>query len=118
VVVMALIFWVAAVVVVVFWVFSYSNTAVTRNLKYKGYLVRTGLLTLIFSKDKKQTPQIDPDVIKDSPRNDHKRVIFIRHGESQWNEVFNKGLKGLFVNLGVAILAEIKLLITRDSVFF
>ena len=32
----------------------------------------------------------DPDEIKDLPSK-MKRIIFIRHGESDWNDVFNKG---------------------------
>jgi broad specificity phosphatase PhoE len=48
-----------------------------------------------------------------------KRLIFLRHGESQWNEVFNKGFgPSFFLRLAKAFVREIRLLSTRDSVFF
>ncbi|CAN0440510.1 unnamed protein product, partial [Laminaria digitata] len=48
-----------------------------------------------------------------------KRVIFLRHGESEWNEVFNRGFGPMFlVRLVKAFVREVMMLSTRDSVFF
>ncbi|CAN0520750.1 unnamed protein product, partial [Ectocarpus sp. 12 AP-2014] len=48
-----------------------------------------------------------------------KRIIFIRHGESEWNEVFNRGFGPSFlVRLVSAFVREVMMLSTRDSVFF
>lgn len=47
-----------------------------------------------------------------------KKVIFVRHGESEWNMVFNKGFGPMFiVRLLGAVVREILLIPTRDSVF-
>ena len=45
-----------------------------------------------------------------------KRIIFIRHGESDWNDVFNKGFGPSFIfRLVGAIWRETLLMITNDS---
>ncbi len=59
----------------------------------------------------------DPDNIKDVPCK-MKRIIFIRHGESDWNDVFNKGFGPmLLVRLIKAMIREFFLMVTMDSVF-
>ena len=59
----------------------------------------------------------DPDSIKDAPSK-MKRIIFIRHGESDWNEVFNKGFGPMFVvRLVKAMWRELLLMVTMDSAF-
>lgn len=46
------------------------------------------------------------------------KVVFIRHGESAWNTVFNKGSKLLVpLKLARALAAEAALLFDQDSVF-
>jgi hypothetical protein len=46
-----------------------------------------------------------------------KRVVFIRHGESVWNEIFNKSKVMLVPRLLKSICIEIAFMVTRDSVF-
>jgi hypothetical protein len=47
-----------------------------------------------------------------------KRIIFIRHGESDWNNVFNKGFNASFpFRLLSAMFRELRLFTSADSVF-
>ena len=57
----------------------------------------------------------DPDSIKDAPST-MKRIIFIRHGESGWNEVFNKGFGPIFVvSVVTAMWRELLMMVSMDS---
>ena len=48
-----------------------------------------------------------------------KKIVFVRHGESAWNQVFNRGFGPSFITrLGSAVGEEARLLPTLDSVFF
>ena len=79
-----------------------------------------GILYMITSRDgkglgSKKNP--DPDEIYGAETS-VKRVIFIRHGESDWNDIFNKGFGiSMAMRLFSAIIREITLLVTTDSVF-
>eukprot|EP00124_Ichthyophonus_hoferi_P003673 Ihof_evm2s334 gene=Ihof_evmTU2s334 len=74
---------------------------------------------MIFSKDRKWSKPLDPDVIKDATDVRTKTIIFIRHGESDWNEVFNRGFGPTFpIRLIKGIFRELINLVTRDSLFF
>jgi broad specificity phosphatase PhoE len=61
------------------------------EVRHKVYLFTFGIVVMIVTSDmrwnKKKLP--DPDSIKGKPGNTKKRIIFIRHGESLWNEAFN-----------------------------
>lgn len=85
-------------------------------LRYKLHLVRLGMGHLAFSSDRRFPRKIL------SPENlsveEEKDIIFIRHGESDWNEVFNKGLSGMFGRFSKAIRREVRLATTLDSCFF
>jgi len=73
----------------------------------------------ISSKKLKQIP--DADLIKPSlaeKKYPEKRIIFIRHGESDWNLIFNKGILKLPFRLFFAILREVKLFASGDSSFY
>jgi hypothetical protein len=90
------------------------------NLRYKARLNAQGLLSMCCSTDKKWKPEQtgwDPDVIKDAHNKQVKRIIFLRHGESTWNNIFNKGLKMLLPRLIIAVIKEMTLLITKASLF-
>lgn len=51
-------------------------------------------------------------------QNKSKRVIFIRHGESDWNSVFNKGFGITFLpRLIYALIKETLLFLFLDSIF-
>ncbi|POM70958.1 Hypothetical protein PHPALM_12543 [Phytophthora palmivora] len=57
---------------------------------------------------------VDPDTVVTK----HKRVLFVRHAESEWNVVFNRGLNlRALVSLLRAMVREWLLLPTGDSVF-
>mmetsp|Transcript_17643 Transcript_17643/g.25444 ORF Transcript_17643/g.25444 Transcript_17643/m.25444 type:complete len:353 (+) Transcript_17643:1076-2134(+) len=77
---------------------------------------------MIYSKDSKGVgPKYnkDPDLIASTTTsNKRKRLVFIRHGESDWNNVFNKGFNlSMFARLANAIRQEFFLLPSADSVF-
>ena len=108
--------FVPLVLVLVLWVASlYSESAA--NFVYKLHLLRLGASHLLLSTDKKwKKPVGDSGRIRE--RRKQKRVVLIRHGESQWNVVFNKGLNASFPKrLGNALHQELMLLGTLDSVF-
>ncbi|KAK3266742.1 hypothetical protein CYMTET_24659 [Cymbomonas tetramitiformis] len=66
----------------------------------------------------KKKKQPDSDLIKDNARLDVKNVVFIRHGESDWNDMFNRGYGPMFpVRVIFGLLREIFLLPTEDSTF-
>mmetsp|Transcript_17359 Transcript_17359/g.32906 ORF Transcript_17359/g.32906 Transcript_17359/m.32906 type:complete len:466 (+) Transcript_17359:275-1672(+) len=84
--------------VICFLIFNFS--AALHKLK----LTIQGIAYLIFCKDKSWPKQSDPKIffqnIKDQNSNVVKKtIIFVRHGESTWNDTFNKGHRslGIFV---------------------
>lgn len=64
-----------------------------RAAKEKIKLIVTTFQFLLLSKDKKwKKPAEDPaSFFKDEEGVDKKTIIFLRHGESTWNDTFNKG---------------------------
>lgn len=70
------------------------------------------------SGDKKTRKPDDAPMNYDSPSCKRMKVIFIRHGESEWNAVFNKGSKlTLPVRLVRALVNEALMLFEQDSLF-
>uniref|UniRef100_M4B4F4 Uncharacterized protein n=1 Tax=Hyaloperonospora arabidopsidis (strain Emoy2) TaxID=559515 RepID=M4B4F4_HYAAE len=106
------------------------------HIAWKLQLFSIALLHLLFSSDKQwllRTPPAIPAATEPSLTivpvdaavdqqvaivTKHRRVIFVRHAESEWNVVFNSGfnLRAL-VRLFRAVLREWLLLPTGDSVF-
>jgi len=85
------------------------------NVVYKLHLIRLGLTHLLFSSDKKWKKLGDPDRVT---KKRSKTIYFVRHGESAWNVVFNKGFGKTFPKrLGNALQKEANLFTTLDSVF-
>lgn len=76
-----------AVVAAAYVASFYSNAAA--NLWFKTRLFATGAAQMVLSQDRKWEKQPDSDLIKNAPDLQTKQVIFIRHGESDWNEVRN-----------------------------
>eukprot|EP00667_Euglena_gracilis_P016858 EG_transcript_17694 len=103
----------------VLWMFALTN-AWAANLLYKCQLATMGVTHLLFSRDTKWDKKGDSAIVQDMEPLDTRRIVFVRHGESQWNEVFNKGFGPSFiVRLVKAIIAELLLLpYADDSVFF
>lgn len=60
----------------------------------------------------------DPDLLLTRPLTNKKTVVFIRHGESDWNYVFNKGINlSVFVRLLRTLIEELLLFGTVNSCF-
>ena len=97
----------------------------------RAVLFKTGLFTkaiahMALSREKQGWPtRVDPVVAQDGGAEtplatvvSTKRVIFVRHGESTWNEIFNRGFGVRFpVRLFEGVLAELLLLFTKSSFF-
>ena len=110
-------------VLLISWVFSSRED---ENIRVKEFLRKVNIfvesvLFMLYSKDSKGVgPKYNPDPQYILSRSDvnKKTVIFIRHGESDWNLVFNKGINLSFPSrLFNAIKSELLLLFQLDSVF-
>ncbi|RYH25718.1 histidine phosphatase family protein [archaeon] len=109
-------------VAVVLWIFtSQENENVKiKSIFQKLFVYLDAIFYMIISKDTKglgpkKTP--DPNDIKDKNCKT-KTVIFIRHGESDWNNVFNKGINpGMLVRFLLAWKDEIWYWATGHSIF-
>jgi len=90
-----------------------------RNSLRKARVFGLGMVHMVRSKDRKWAKlAYDPAEIDDASTNQTIRVYFIRHGESEWNSVFNKGFGPSFLlRLFRSIVVESKLWFTRDSLF-
>lgn len=81
-------------------------------------LLLNGILCMVFGKDKSfNTKDIgyDPDQINEEYRI---TIIFIRHGRSKWNYIFNEGKMYVIPRLITALFEEFTMLITPDSILF
>jgi len=114
------------------WVIVYGVGAVSVGLAtyfwratlYKLRLYFRAVVYLLLSGDSKwkTTDVPDPGQLPTNARITKKKVIFVRHGESNWNETFNRGYNPIFFIPRViyACIYEWYLLIqgTRDSWFY
>lgn len=98
-----------------------AGTSLTaRTLLFKSRLYAASVAHLLLSNEKGGWPKNrpDPDVAKGLEFSAVKRVVFVRHGESTWNEVFNRGFGVTFpLRLLKGLLREGLMLITRSSFF-
>ena len=102
----------------VLWILALFSATVS-NVVYKLHLASLGARHLLFSRDKKWKKQPDPDAAVPADTPLEKKVIFIRHGESEWNLVFNKGFgPSFFIRLITALIREFLMVTTLDSIFF
>ena len=92
-----------------------ARTASVRKVAMLGQAIAHLALSRDKKWSKKKLP--DPDLIKGAATNKI-RIIFVRHGESIWNEIFNKGKLKLLPRLIFALLREALLWPTEDSIFF
>lgn len=89
------------------------------NFVYKLHLLRVGLTHMLFSTDRKWKKQADPEGLPVGEDSESKEVIFVRHGRSAWNNVFNEGFGADFPGrLFGALAREARESVTLDSVFF
>ena len=97
-------------------------TAIPSALVWKWVLYLSGTLQFVVSSEKKGMKRgiVSPDEVLQCKTVEKKTLVFIRHGESVWNEMFNKGFipHSFLFRLFRGILREFFLLTTRDSVFY
>lgn len=111
--------WICAICIYL-WLLSSS----TGNVRAKLAGMPIAFLHLLLSHDNKWKKQSDPQDIlnaasKSSDLARRKRVYFIRHGESMWNQVFNRGLDlGIVWRFISCVMQELHLLPFPDSVFW
>jgi hypothetical protein len=98
-----------------------AGSPLARALLFKTNLLARSLAHMLLSREKSGWPKRrpDPKVIAGSPAFlATKRIIFVRHGESTWNEVFNRGFNlGFPFRLFEGLLSELLLLPTKSSFF-
>lgn len=115
-------FVVALIVLLMLWIVSTKdneNVLIKRFVwKYKVFLNAT--LFLFISKEKKglgPKKNPDPDEIKGKEKG-KRTIVFIRHGESDWNNIFNKGINiGMLVRFIQGVMTELNLLSSANSCF-
>ncbi|CAE8583767.1 unnamed protein product [Polarella glacialis] len=85
----------------------------------KARLSLWSLWYFVASSDKKPRKPDDLKLEKHSASTRRMKIVFIRHGESEWNAVFNNGWK-IFLpfRLVRALINEGLMLFRRDSLFF
>jgi len=99
-------------------------TAIPAALVWKGLLYIRGTIQFIISSEKKGMSKgiENPDKALDPAltSSETKRIIFIRHGESVWNEMFNKGFMphSFLFRLVRGVVRELMMIPTRNSVFY
>lgn len=97
-----------------------NENLVLRHFWRKVSWYASGVWFMAFSGDNKRIGVkycVDSDTIK-KLQTKSKTIIFMRHGESDWNHVFNKGINlSLIVRLCLALLRETYLFLSLDSVF-
>ena len=76
-----------------------------------------GVVHMALSKEQKWPKRPDPAGVA-SAGAQRRTVVFVRHGESTWNEVFNRGFGPTFpLRLVAAAIRELFLIAALDSVF-
>lgn len=89
------------------------------NILFKLNLFTKGTVHMLFSRDKKwKKSKEDPKDVMSQKNLLKKTVIFVRHGESEWNAIFNMGIKNLPLRLVTGWVREFFMLGGRDSVFY
>ena len=87
----------------------------------KARLYALGLLAMAVGRDKRwRSRRVDARTVRAARLVESKRLVFVRHGESEWNRIFNVGPKALApFKLAIALLREGALLLRGDpgSVF-
>jgi len=84
--------------------------------RHKMWLWCRGIIFLIFSRESRGISKA-PDAGKLSLNKKKKTIIFIRHGESDWNEIFNDSKIKLLPRLIKGFFREAMMFMTKDSVF-
>lgn len=107
-----------------FWPFAAITALALTHVGKKCLIVGLGAYYLVMSKDKSFVPpRYDPGEILANEdkiiKKTTKTLILIRHGESIWNEVFNRGINWkLPFRLIYALARETMLFVTSDSCLY
>lgn len=103
----------------VIWTKEDENVFV-KHIFRKIHIYIDSIIFMILSKESKglgPKKNPDPELIK-GKETQKKTVIFIRHGESDWNDVFNKGINpGMISRMGKALYQEFRYFPSQNSVF-
>lgn len=85
----------------------------------KGRLGLNGFVYFFLSSDKKTRKPDDAVPDYHAPSCKKMKVVFIRHGQSEWNAVFNEGSKILLpFRFAKALVQEMLMFFDQDSIFF
>lgn len=84
----------------------------------KGRIALWGFWYFFVSGDKKTRKPDDAPFEMDSPTTKRVKLVFIRHGESDWNAVFNVGSKlTLPIRFARGLISEALMVFDQDSLF-
>ena len=119
--------WVVSLTWILVWVFAFSPKWLSLQSEAAKRAVSmqitwfAAIWYLCYSRDKafslKQVKDAVHTNLKD-PKLTTKKVIFIRHGESKWNEMFNRGFgPGFLLRLGDGLMQEMQRMTFGDSLF-
>ena len=80
------------VILLLLWTWSskHDENITIKGIIRKFFWYMEGIIFMCTAKDSKGIGKKlqDPDLIEKSTKTYSKRIIFVRHGESEWNEVF------------------------------
>ena len=113
-----------ALILSVAFIYLWLLLTSTGNVRAKLVGIPVAFLHLILTRDNKWKKLGDPQetfmiALKSPDSIKKKRVYFVRHGESMWNEVFNRGLDlGIIWRFISSVMQEFHLLPFPDSVFW
>ncbi|EER06320.1 conserved hypothetical protein [Perkinsus marinus ATCC 50983] len=116
-----LVFFLVAAALVYYLVLLITSA---EDVKTKLLAIPRASLHFFLSKDRKWKQPSDTRIILEEsrafPERAHrKRIIFLRHGESMWNVVFNKGFGPSFpLRLLKCSIKELELMPTADSLYW
>ena len=92
---------------------------IARRILFKSRLYARGIAHMVLSREKKNWPKQRGNGVPVGNNIITKRIVFIEHGESTWNQVFNRGFGYRFpFRLFEGVLTEVVGLLSRSSFFF
>eukprot|EP01004_Peranema_trichophorum_P010129 NODE_888_length_2271_cov_48.923184_g755_i0.p1 GENE.NODE_888_length_2271_cov_48.923184_g755_i0~~NODE_888_length_2271_cov_48.923184_g755_i0.p1 ORF type:complete len:694 (+),score=137.02 NODE_888_length_2271_cov_48.923184_g755_i0:72-2153(+) len=93
-----------------------NNSKPAARSYYKAHLYLKGGTMMAVSRDSSGLRGVDPTPLISNNKTRH--IIFIRHGESEWNEVFNRGFNvGFLGRLAKGNLKELSMFASGDSIY-
>jgi len=112
-----LLFWLSVTLLAVLTMLAKVSTFFAA-IHSKLLLYIDGMIQMVASQDSKWSQPAD-HTASELPKQYSKRIVFIRHGESAWNEVFNRGFNLGFISRIVrACFREARIFASPYSYFF